>query len=235
MSTPHIAAHPGDFAPTVLMPGDPLRAKHIAETFLTDATQVTAIRNMFGYSGTFNGTPVSVMGSGMGIPSISIYAHELFTTFNVQNIIRVGSCGAVLPHVQLRDVVIGATASTDSAVNLTRFKDPKYLPTAHPALLENAVAAAKNLNIKTHVGEIFSADLFYHPHDDAFDPIIERGVLGIDMEAAGLYGCAEHCQKNALAICTVSDQIHTGERLTTADRESTFNEMIQITLNSLLL
>ncbi|MEM7144611.1 MAG: purine-nucleoside phosphorylase [Verrucomicrobiota bacterium] len=235
MSTPHISANPGDFAETVLMPGDPLRAKHIADTFFENAEQVTAVRNMFGYTGTYKNLRVSVMGSGMGIPSISIYAHELFTTFDVKNIIRVGSCGAVLPDVKLRDVVIGAVASTDSAVNLTRFNDLNYKPAADPTLLQNAVTAADHLNIETRVGEIFSADLFYNPNDDAFDPLEARGVLGIEMEAAGLYGCADLNKKHALAICTVSDHIRTGEHLPPADRETTFNEMIQITLDSLLL
>jgi purine-nucleoside phosphorylase len=235
MPTPHISANPGDFAQTVLMPGDPLRAKYIADTFFDNPRQVTAVRNMFGYTGTYKDMPISVMGSGMGIPSISIYAHELFTTFDVQNIIRVGSCGAVLPDVKLRDVVIGATASTDSNVNQTRFHDPDYQPTADPTLLKNAVAAAEELGIHTRVGDIFSADLFYDPNEDTFDKLEARGVLGIEMEAAGLYGCAAQCNKHALAICTVSDLIRSGEHLPPADRETTFNEMIQITLNSLLL
>jgi purine-nucleoside phosphorylase len=235
MSTPHISANPGDFAQTVLMPGDPLRAKHIADTFFDNPRQVTAVRNMFGYTGTYKNLPISVMGSGMGIPSISIYAHELFTTFDVQNIIRVGSCGAVLPDVKLRDVVIGATASTDSNVNQTRFHNPNYQPSADPTLLQNAIAAAEKLGIHARVGDIFSADLFYDPNEDTFDKLEARGVLGVEMEAAGLYGCADQCQKHALAICTVSDHIRAGQHLSPADRESTFNEMIQITLNCLLL
>jgi purine-nucleoside phosphorylase len=234
MSTPHISANPGDFAQTVLMPGDPLRAKHIADTFFDNPRQVTAVRNMFGYTGTYKNLPISVMGSGMGIPSISIYAHELFTTFDVQNIIRVGSCGTVLPDVKLRDVVIGATASTDSNVNQTRFHNPNYQPSADPTLLQNAIAAAEKLGIHARVGDIFSADLFYDPNEDTFDKLGARGVLGIEMEAAGLYGCADQCNKHALAICTVSDHIRSGEHLPPADRETTFNEMIQITLNSLL-
>jgi purine-nucleoside phosphorylase len=235
MSTPHIEANPGDFAETVLMPGDPLRAKHIADTFFDNPRQVNAVRNMFAYTGTYKDMPISVMGSGMGIPSISIYSYELFTRFEVQNIIRVGSCGAVLPDVKLRDVVIGATASTDSNVNLTRFHDPNYQATADPTLLQNAVTSAENLGIAARVGELFSADLFYDSNENTFDKLEARKVLGIEMEAAGLYGCAAECKKHALAICTVSDHIRARQHLSPADRESTFNEMIQITLNSLLL
>lgn len=232
--TPHIEAAPGDFAETVLMPGDPLRARHIANTFLDDARQVNAVRGMLGFSGSYKGTPVSVMGSGMGIPSISIYASELWNNYGVQNIIRVGSCGTVHPEIKLRDVIIGTGAGTDSKVNRSRFGGHDFAAIADFELARRAVAAAERLGIPARTGNLFSADLFYTPEPEMFDVMQKMGILGIEMEAAGLFGCAAECGKSALAICTVSDHVRTGESTTSDERQTSFNDMIQITLESLI-
>lgn len=233
MTTPHISANSGEFAETVLMPGDPLRAKFIAENFLTDVKQVNAVRNMLGYTGNYKGKPVSVMGSGMGVPSISIYAYELYTFFAVKNIIRVGSCGAIRPEVKVRDVVIALGASTDSNVNKTRLKGYEFAATANYDLLEAAVQAARAHQTKVHVGNIFTADLFYNPDKEVLNLMAQYGVLAVEMEAAGLYGVAAECGTKALAICTVSDHILTGEQTSSDEREKSFNDMIEIALNSL--
>ncbi|MBJ07100.1 MAG: purine-nucleoside phosphorylase [Verrucomicrobiaceae bacterium] len=232
-STPHIEAAPGDFASTVLMPGDPLRAKHIAETFLENVRQINGVRNMLGFTGSYRGIPVSVMGSGMGIPSISIYARELWTVYEVENVIRVGSCGTCHHDVQIRDVIIGTGACTDSRVNRSRFNGHDFAAIADFELTRRAVNAAQQLNIPVRTGNLFSADLFYNPDPGMFDVIEQMGVLGIEMEAAGLYGCAAECGKQALAICTVSDHIRSGEATTSEERQTSFNDMIQITLESL--
>jgi len=239
MTTPHINAASGDFAQTVLFPGDPLRAKYIAETFLTDVKQVNSVRNMLGFTGFYTGKSgeqlrVSVMGSGMGIPSCSIYAKELITEYGVKNIIRVGSCGAVSPDIKVRDVIIGMGACTDSKVNRTRFKDHDFAAIADFNLLMNAVNAAKQNNIDVKVGNIFSADLFYTPDPEMFDVMEKMDILGVEMEAAGLYGVATEYGANALCVLTVSDHIRTGEQTTAQERETSFNEMISLTLESLL-
>ena len=232
--TPHINAKPGAFADVVLLPGDPLRAKHIAETFLEGAELVTDVRNMFGYTGTYKGRKLSVMGSGMGIPSASIYYKELITEYGVNKLIRVGSCGAISKDVKVRDVVIGMGACTDSKVNRMRFRDHDFSAICDYSLLENAVNAAREMNLNVKVGNIFSADLFYNPDSSLFDVMEKYNILGVEMEAAGLYGvCAEFGAKG-LAICTVSDHIRTGEALPAEDRQTTFNEMIEVALNSVL-
>lgn len=233
--TPHIEARSGDFADTVLMPGDPLRAKFIADTFLDDLKEVNKVRNMLGYSGSYKGKPVSVMGSGMGIPSISIYAKELYEHYGVQNVIRVGSCGAVDRQVKMRDVVIGMGACTDSGVNRSRFMGYDFAPIADYRLLKNAVTAAETLGIKPWVGNLFSADLFYTPLPEMFDRMEAMRIYGVEMEAAGLYGVAAECGTAALAVCTVSDQIRTGEKTTSEERLTTFTDMMKLTLESLLL
>jgi len=239
MTTPHINAASGDFAHTVLFPGDPLRAKYIADTFLTDVKQVNNVRNMLGFTGFYTGKNseklrLSVMGSGMGIPSCSIYAKELITEYGVKNIIRVGSCGAISPDIKVRDVIIGMGACTDSKVNRMRFKDHDYAAIADFNLLINAVNAAKKNNIDVKVGNIFSADLFYTPDPDMFDVMEKMDILGVEMEAAGLYGVATEYGANALCVLTVSDHIRTGEQTTAQERETSFNEMITLTLESLL-
>ena len=233
--TPHINAPAGAFADTVLMPGDPLRAKYIAETFLENAEQVTNVRNMFGYTGTYKGRRISVMGHGMGIPSCSIYAKELITEYGVKKIIRVGSCGAVRQDVHVRDVIIGLGACTDSKVNRTRFKDNDFAAIADFELTQAAVQAAKNKGVAVRVGNLFSADLFYTPDVEMFDVMEKYGILGVEMEAAGIYGVAAEFGAQALTICTVSDHIRTGEQTTAEERQLTFNDMIEIALESVLL
>lgn len=234
MPTPHINAQPGDFAETLLLPGDPLRAKYIAETFLEDVVQVTDVRNMLGFTGTYKGKKVSVMGSGMGIPSCSIYAKELYTDYGVEKIIRVGSAGAVSETVRLRDVIVAMGACTDSRVNRTRFGDNDFAAIADYQLLRAAVDAAEARNIPVKVGNVFSADLFYTPQPESFDLMEKHGVLAVEMEAAGLYGVAAECGKAALCVVTISDHIRTGEQTTSDERQTTFNEMIELTLESLV-
>jgi len=231
--TPHINAEAGAFAKTVLFPGDPLRAKFIAETFLEDAKQVTDVRNMFGFTGTYKGKKFSVMGSGMGIPSCSIYATELITEYGVENIIRVGTCGAVSPDVKVLDVIIGMGASTDSAVNRTRFKGYDFAAIADYGLLRKAVESAEAKEISVKVGNIYSADLFYTPEPEMFDLMEKYNILGVDMEAAGLYGVAAEFGANALTILTVSDHIRTGEKTSAEERQTSFREMILVALDSL--
>ncbi|WP_166838850.1 purine-nucleoside phosphorylase [Rheinheimera pleomorphica] len=233
MATPHINAPAGAFAPTVLMPGDPLRAKHIAETFLTDAVCVNTVRNMFGYTGTYNGKPVSVLGSGMGVPSMSIYATELVKFYDVKNIIRIGSCGGLPLDVKVRDVVIGMGASTDSSVNRNRLAGMDFAAIASFELLEKAVSAARAKNINVKVGNVFTSDLFYNPSETLFDTLEKYGVLAVEMEAAGLYGVAAEYGINALAIFTVSDHIRTGEALSAELRQTSFNEMVEVALGCL--
>jgi len=235
MATPHINAEHGDFAKTVLFPGDPLRAKYIAETFFDDAKLVTDVRNMFGYTGTYKGKEVSVMGSGMGIPSCSIYAKELITDFGVENIIRVGTCGAVSRDVKVLDVIIAMGASTDAKVNRTRFAGHDFAAIADYGLLRRAVDAAEEAGISIKIGNIFSADLFYTPEPEVFDVLENHNILGVDMEAAGLYGVAAEFGAKALTILTVSDHIRTGEKTSSEERQTSFNEMIYVALDSLLL
>jgi purine-nucleoside phosphorylase len=214
------------------MPGDPRRAAYIAEHFLEAPRQINAIRNMVAYTGAFHGRPVSVMGSGMGIPSISLYAHELFAKFNVDHIIRVGTCGAIHPDLKLREVVLGMGASTDSNVNRLRFGDLDFAALASDHLLEAARRAARQREVPLRVGNLFSSDLFYHPGDHLLTSLRRMGILAIEMEAAGLYGCATLCGKEALAVCTVSDILETGERLSPEAREKELNEMIQLSLET---
>lgn len=230
MSTPHINAADGAFAETVLMPGDPLRAKHIADTFLTDVVQVNTVRNMFGFTGHYQGKKVSVMGSGMGVPSMSIYATELVKFYGVKNIIRIGSCGGLPLSVKVREVVIAMGASTDSAVNRNRLQGMDFAALASFDLLERAVAAARAKNIAVKVGNVFTSDLFYNPSETLFDTLEKYGILGVEMEAAGLYGVAAEYGINALSIMTVSDHIRTGESLSADERQTSFNEMVEIAL-----
>ncbi|EKO5124125.1 purine-nucleoside phosphorylase [Vibrio fluvialis] len=232
MATPHINAQPGDFADTVLMPGDPLRAKFIAETYLEDVKQVCDVRNMFGYTGTYKGKKVSVMGHGMGIPSCSIYVHELIAEYGVKNIIRIGSCGAVREDVKLMDVVIGMGASTDSKVNRIRFSGHDFAAIADYDLLETAVNQARAHNVPVKVGNVFSADLFYTPEPEIFEKMKNLGILGVDMEAAGIYGVAADLGARALTILTVSDHILRGEKLSSEDRQKSFHDMMQVALET---
>jgi purine-nucleoside phosphorylase len=230
MTTPHIHAAVGAFAETVLMPGDPLRAKHIADTFLTDVECINTVRNMYGFTGKYQGKPVSVMGSGMGVPSMSIYATELVKFYGVKNIIRIGSCGGLPLSVKVREVVVAMGASTDSAVNRNRLQGMDFAALASFDLLERAVIAARAKNIGVKVGNVFTSDLFYNPSETLFDTLEKYGILGVEMEAAGLYGVAAEYGVNALAIMTVSDHIRTGESLSPDERQTSFNEMVEIAL-----
>ena len=232
MATPHISAPAGAFAQTVLMPGDPLRAEYIAETFLDGAEQVTAVRNMYGYTGAYKGKRISVMGHGMGIPSCSIYAKELITEYGVQNLIRVGSCGAVLDDVHVRDVVIGMGASTDSNVNRIRFHGYDFAALADFGIVRALDDAARARNINAKVGALFSSDLFYHPDAALTETLRKYRVFGVEMEAAGLYGVAAEFGAKAATVCTVSDHIVREEFTSAEERQTTFNEMIQIALDA---
>ncbi len=233
--TPHINAQIGDFAPTVLMPGDPLRAKFIAQHFLKSVREVTNVRGMLGFTGQYKGVSVSVMGHGMGIPSASIYATELFRFYEVENIIRIGSCGAIQADIQLQDIVIGMGACTDSGVNRARFMGYDFAAIADYYLLNTAVMAAKNLEAKVRVGNLFSTDLFYTPQPEIFDVLERYNVLGIEMEAAGIYGAAAECGKRALAICTVSDHIRREEALDAEMRQTSFKSMMEMALETVFM
>ena len=232
MPTPHINAKPDDFAETVLMPGDPLRAKFIAENFLDDAKLICDVRNMFGYTGVYKGKKVSVMGHGMGIPSSSIYAHELISNYGVKNIIRIGSCGAVRDDVKLMDIVIAMGASTDSKVNRIRLNNHDFAAIADFGLLEEAVNQARSHKVPVKVGNVFSTYLFYTPEEAIFAKMSKLGILGVDMEAAGIYGVAADLGAKALTILTVSDHITRGEQLSSDERQKSFNEMMNIALET---
>ena len=232
MSTPHISAEKGDFAPSILLPGDPLRAQHIADNFLEDVRQVTEVRNMLGFTGSYQGIPISVMGTGMGIPSASIYATELITEYGVERLIRVGSCGAVTEKVKVRDVILAIGACTDSRVNRTRYGGLDFAATADFLLLRAAYEAAAAKGLDVHVGNLHSADLFYTPDAEAFNRMENMGVLAVEMEAAGLYGVAAEKGGRALTICTVSDHIRTGEQTSSEERQKTFSEMVEIALET---
>jgi len=234
--TPHIKAVPGDFAKTVLMPGDPLRSEFIAKNFLTDAKLVNDVRGVHGYTGTYKGTPVSVMASGMGIPSIGIYSHELYNVFGVENIIRVGSAGAINTDVHVRDIVIAQGACTNSAFASHFRLNGTFAPISSYELLRCAADTAEELKLNYHVGNILSSDTFYNDDDGIPDamtstlPWAKMGVLAVEMEAAGLYMTAARYGKRALAICTVSDHIVTGEATTSDERQTSFTDMMTLAL-----
>lgn len=233
MATPHIAASPGDFAELVLLPGDPLRARYVAETFLTAARQVTSVRNMLGFTGTYGDRPVSVMGTGMGIPSICIYATELVQHFGCKRLVRVGSCGAVHPDVQLRDIIAGTGASTDSGVNRQRLRGHDFAAVADFDLLRAVVTQAERASVPLRVGQLFSSDFFYRPDEDLYAVLAAHGVLAVEMEAAGLYGVAAATNAKSLTVCTVSDHIIRNERLSAEERETGFDQMIELVLEAL--
>jgi purine-nucleoside phosphorylase len=232
MPTPHISAAKGEFAPSILLPGDPLRAKHIADNFLDDVKQVNEVRNMLGFTGSYQGIPISVMGTGMGIPSASIYAAELISEYGVERLIRVGSCGGILSTVKIRDVVLAIGACTDSGVNRVRYGGHDFAATADFLLLKAAADAAAARGIEVKVGNVHSADLFYNPDAQAFDRMEAMGVLAVEMEAAGLYGVAAEKGGRALTIATVSDHVRTGEATSSEEREQTFDEMVTIALEA---
>lgn len=232
MATKHMNAAPGDFAETVLMPGDPLRAQYIADTYLNDVRRVTDVRNMWGFTGAYKSNAVSVMAHGMGIPSASIYCTELISDYGVKRVIRVGSCGTSHPDVKLRDIIIAMGASTDSNVNRIRFGGYDLSALASFDLVRKAVDAAERNKVRYHVGNIFSADLFYTPDPDMFKTMAKYNVYGVEMEAAGIYPIAAEYGAEALAICTVSDNILTSEALTSDERQTTFDEMIVVALET---
>ena len=233
MGTPHNEAAQGAFAKTVLMPGDPLRAKFIAETFLQDAKLVNNVRGVQGYTGTYQGTPVSVMASGMGMPSIGIYSHELFHFYDVDNIIRVGSAGAISPQLKVRDVVFGQGSCTDSNYAHQFGLGGTFAPIADYTLLSTAVEAARDHGVDMKVGNLLSSDNFYSAdgwnRNDAWK---RMGVLGVAMEAAGLYMNAAYAGKRALCICTVSDHLYRPEALSPEDRQESLTQMIEIALDT---
>lgn len=232
MATKHMNAAPGDFAETVLMPGDPLRAQYIADTYFDDARRVTDVRNMWGFTGSYKGQPISVMAHGMGIPSASIYTSELIESYGVKRVMRVGSCGTSHADVKLRDIVIAQGASTDSNVNRMRFGGYDLAALASFELVRKAVDAAAAAGVRYHVGNVFSADLFYTPDPDMFETMAKYNIYGIEMEAAGIFPIAAEHGVEALAICTVSDDIPSGAALSSDERATTFDEMILVALET---
>ena len=234
MST-HIGAQPGEIAERVLLPGDPLRAKWISETYLTGAECYTTVRNMLGFTGTYQGVRVSVQGSGMGMPSCAIYTHELINEYGVNTLIRVGSCGALTESIKLRDVIAAIGSSTDSAMNRVRFDGLiDYAPVADFHLLRKAVDVAEARGVTMHVGPILAADAFYTDRPDLYDTLADYGVLAVEMESAALYTIAARFKARALTILTVSDHIKRGEATTAQEREQTFSQMVEIALDTVI-
>ena len=228
--TPHISAKAGDFAKTVLMPGDPLRAKYIAETYLENPRLVTSVRNVLGYTGTYKGKEISVMASGMGMPSIGIYSYELFNFYDVDQIIRIGSAGAMQDNMKLMDIVIGMGACTDSNF-ASQFGLPgTYAPIANYELMDRAIQAAKAQGTNVVVGNILSSDIFYNANNQALDLWKSMGVLCVEMEAAALYMNAVKANKKALCMLTISDHIYTGEALSSDERQLGFGKMMEVAL-----
>lgn len=228
--TIHIGAEKGDIAPTVLMPGDPYRAKWAAETFLKDVRCINEVRGMLGFTGTWNGHSVTIQGSGMGMPSLSIYANELIKDYDVQTLIRIGSCGGMQRNVGIRDVILAMTASTLSTPSRGIFKELNFAPCADYQLLSAAHDAAKAKGVPTHVGGIYSSDVFYDERPDLNEQMIRHGILGVEMEAAELYNLAARYGRRALAVLTVSDHLITHEALPAEDRERSFGDMVEIAL-----
>ncbi len=228
----HIGAEKGEIAPTVLLPGDPLRAKFAAETFLEDATLYNDVRGMHGYTGTWNGNRVSVQGTGMGIPSISIYANELINEYQCKTLIRIGSCGSYQERVKVRDVVIAMTASTDAAHNSARFDGADFAPAADFELFMRACSQAAERGISFHAGGILSTDTFYQDDSEGWRKWASFGVLAVEMEANALYTLAARAGVRSLAICTVSDSLVTGDSLPADQRERSFREMIELSLET---
>lgn len=227
----HINAKQGEIADTILLPGDPLRAKYIAETFLEDVTCYNEVRNMFGYTGTYKGKRISVQGTGMGVPSISIYTTELMQEYGVQKLIRVGTCGAIQKDVKVRDVIIAQSASTDSKMNEIIFNGIDFAPTADFDLLLKAYNAGVAAGLNLKVGNIFTADMFYSDENQN-EKLAQYGVLAVEMESAALYTLAAKFGRKALSVLTVSDHILTGEVTTSEERQTTFNDMIVVALEA---
>ena len=228
--TPHINAIPSDFAKTVLMPGDPLRAKFISENFLDSPRLVNSVRNIYAYTGNYKGIDVSVMASGMGMPSMWIYSYELFNFFDVENIIRIGSAGAINENIKVRDIVLGLGACTNSNFAAQYSLGGTFAPICSYKLLEKAVEIAKNMSLPYHVGNILSSDTFYNDNPDSSVAWGKMGVMAIEMETAALYINAARSGKNALAICTISDHILTGEATSAIERQNSFTDMMKLSL-----
>lgn len=233
--TPHIHCSPEDFAKTVLMPGDPLRAKFVAETYLQNPILINNVRGVQGYTGEYKGLRVSVMASGMGIPSIGIYSYELFNFFGVENILRIGSAGACQDHVKIRDLVFGMGACTNSNYAVQFGLSGAFAPIASYKLLQTAIRAASATDATVHIGNLLSSDTFYSDDASEISHWRKMGVLAVEMEAAGLYMNAARSGKNALAICTVSDHILTGEATTAEERATSFGQMLEVALETALL
>ncbi len=233
MPTPHIEAADHAFAETVLLPGDPLRARFIAETFLTDVVQVNGVRNMLGFTGSHQGLRLSVMGSGMGIPSLAIYATELIRNYGVRRLVRVGTCGGIGPEVKLGDILLGLGASTDSSFNRLQFSGQDFAATASFDLLRAAVAAAERLEIPYLVGGVFSTDTFYGNDPDFCARLQRHRIHGVEMESAGLYGIAAREGAEALSVLTVSDHLQSNQHMPASERERGLVRMVQLVLDSL--
>ena len=232
--TIHIGAQPKDIADIVLMPGDPYRAKWAAETFLDAPKLVNEVRGMLGFTGTYKGAPVTIHGSGMGMPSLSIYANELIRDYGAKTLIRIGSCGGMQPHVKLRDIIIAMTASSLSTPSSGLFKELNFAPCADYDLLSAAVAEAQGKDVGLHVGGIYSSDVFYDERPDLNEQMVRHGILGVEMEAAELYNLAARYGVRALAVLTVSDHLQTGEALPSDQREKSLGDMVEIALNAAL-
>ena len=229
----HIGAKQGEIAETILSPGDPLRAKYIAETFLENAQMYNEVRNMFGYTGTYKGKPISVQGTGMGVPSISIYVNELINSYDVKTLIRVGTAGAIQKDVKVRDVILAMSASTDSQMNRLTFGGIDYAPTANFDLLRKAYDAGVAKGLQLKVGNVFTADHFYNDNSD-LEKWARYGILAVEMETAALYTLAAKFNRQALSVLTISDHIITGEETTAEERQTTFNEMIEVALEAVI-
>ena len=232
MATPHLGAKKGDIAETVLLPGDPLRAKYIAETFLKDVVQYNNVRGMLGFTGTYKGKRISVQGTGMGIPSIGIYSHELISEFGVKNLIRIGTAGSYQEDLKLRDVVIAMSASTDSAINKLRFNGADYAPTANADMVFKAYEIAKEKGMNVKAGNVFTSDTFYGDDPEAWKKWAKFGVLCVEMETAQLYTTAAKLGAKALTLLTISDSFITSEVTTAEERQTTFNDMIVVALET---
>ncbi|WP_028988398.1 purine-nucleoside phosphorylase [Thermicanus aegyptius] len=230
----HIGAKEHEIAERILLPGDPLRAMYIAETYLEGVTQYNQVRNMFGFTGKYKGVEVSVQGTGMGVPSISIYTHELINSYGVKKLIRVGTCGAYQEKVKVRDIILAMSASTDSGVNRLRFKGVEFAPTADFSLLLKAYETSRSKGLPVHVGGIFTSDTFYTEDQEPIELLKKHGVLAVEMETTALYTLAARFGVQALSILTVSDHLLTGEVTTAEERQTTFNQMIEIALDTII-
>jgi len=226
----HIGAEVGQIASTVLLPGDPLRAKYIADNFLTDSICYNQVRSMYGYTGIYKGKRVSIQGTGMGIPSISIYVHELINQYQAKNFIRIGSCGAMQPEIKIRDIILAMSASTDSNINKIRFQGMDYTPTANFQLLKKADKVASEKGISVKVGSVLTTDSFYHDEPESWKHWASYGILAVEMETAALYTLAAKFKVRALSILTVSDSLVTKEETSSEEREKSFNQMIELAL-----